>query len=74
MYEYLLPGLCLLIFYLLFCSRFVCIAVLHTLVRNRNIGPAHSEPKGLPSATPVGHHIINTPTYIKLLIMPLFHI
>lgn len=41
----------------------VCIAVLHTLVRNRTIGPAQSEPKGLPSATPVGPHITKTPTF-----------
>lgn len=49
--------------YLHFCFMIVCIAVLHTLVRNRAIGPAQSEPKGLPSATPVGPHITKTPTF-----------
>lgn len=48
------------------------IAVLHTLARNRTIGPAEPEAKRLPSSAPVCYDIANKPTFVKINIFPFF--
>lgn len=48
------------------------VAVLHTLVRNRTVGPAEPEAKRLTSSAPVCHHIANKPTFAKTQVFPFF--
>lgn len=46
-------------------SIILSVAVLHTLARNRTIGPAEPEARRLPISAPVCHHNANKPTFDK---------